>query len=227
LNNTIYNWPKEDRPREKFIALGSNNTTDAELIAILLGSGTKDCTALDLSRRILAMSKNSLFELSRTDFSELTKIKGVGPAKAVTIMAAMELANRKSNEKSSKKTSITSSSVAYNYLKRYLTNLDHEEFYSLHLNRANEIVGAEQISIGGISGTVADGKVIFKKAIQQSASGIILAHNHPSGQKKPSIADKKLTKSLVEFGKMIDLQIVDHLIITDNGYFSFVDQGIL
>jgi DNA repair protein RadC len=225
--NTICHWPEEDRPREKFVNRGAMYVTDAELIAILLRSGTADKTALDLSRSILKDANNSLHELSGKSVGELMKVNGVGLSKAVSIMAALEISKRRSLENKDLKKAITSSNDAYMYLRAHLVGLDHEEFFILLLNRANAIIAKERISVGGISGTVADGKIIFKKAIQQSASGIIVAHNHPSGQLKPSEADKKLTNSLVCFGKMIDLQIVDHLIITDNGYFSFVDHGIL
>lgn len=227
ITTTIKTWAEEDRPREKMMLKGRSVMTDAELIAILIGSGTRESTAVELAREILSKSNNSLNELACKSIQDFMKFKGVGEAKAITLYASMELARRKAFTESKVRFKIKSSKDVYDYLKADLTELGHEEFYILLLNRANEVIGKEQISKGGISGTVADGKVIFQKALELKSSGVILAHNHPSGQLRPSEQDIKLTKSLVSFGKYVDLHILDHLIITDENYYSFADNGML
>lgn len=227
ITTTIKTWAEEDRPREKMMLKGRAAMTDAELLAILIGSGTRELTAVELAREILSQSNNSLNELACKSIQDLMKFKGIGEAKAITLYASMELARRKAFTAAKTRFKIRSTKDAYEYLKIDLTEIAHEEFYVLFLNRANEVIGKEQISKGGISGTVADGKVIFHKALEMKSSGIILAHNHPSGQLKPSQQDLKLTKSLVSFGKYIDLDILDHLIITDENYYSFADNGML
>ena len=225
--NTIKCWAEEDRPREKLLLKGRRSLSSAELLALIISTGSKELTAVELSMQILQSQDNSISNLSRASIYDLMLHKGVGEAKAISIIAAMELSRRKESESIRKKIVIKKSEDAYICLKRFLADLNHEEFYTLLLNRANEVIQVEQVSKGGVSGTVADGKIIFKRALEVNASSIILAHNHPSGQLKPSEQDISLTKSLLEFGKFIDLQITDHLIITDNNYFSFVDEGIL
>lgn len=220
-------WAEDERPREKLIQKGRSSLSDAELLAILIGSGSSRQSAVELSRTILHSYKNSLSALSKGSLHNLMEFNGIGEAKAVSIIAAMELARRRQSERSEDRIKIKCSSDAYHLLSRHLRELDHEEFYILMLNRANEVLRTEQISKGGVSGTVADGKIIFQKALMTGCSAIILAHNHPSGQLKPSEADKRLTRNMKQFGEMIDLQILDHLIITDNNYFSFADEGIL
>lgn len=227
ITTTIKTWAEEDRPREKMMLKGRAAMSDAELIAILIGSGTRELTAVELAREILSQSNNNLSELARKSIQDLMKFKGIGEAKAITLYASMELARRRAFSAEKMRFKIKSSKDVYDFLKTDLTDLEHEEFYILLLNRANEVLGKEQISKGGLSGTVADGKVIFHKALEMKSSGIILAHNHPSGQLKPSEQDLKLTKSLSSFGKYIDLHILDHLIITDENYYSFADNGIL
>jgi DNA repair protein RadC len=224
---TIKDWAEEDRPREKLILKGRTALSDAELLAIIIGSGTRELTAVQVAREILGSSKNSLSSLSRMSVNDLKKFKGIGEAKAIAIYAAMEISRRRKGEVKEKTNSIKSSSDAFNYLQADLMDLEHEEFHTLFLNRGNEIIASEQISKGGISGTVADGKVIFHRALELKSSAMILAHNHPSGQLKPSESDIDLTKSLVKFGKYIDLQILDHLIFSDNNYFSFADEGLI
>lgn len=227
VTTTIKTWAEEDRPREKMMLKGRSVMTDAELIAILIGSGTRELTAVELARDILSQSNNNLSELARKSIQDFMKFKGIGEAKAITLYASMELARRRAFSAEKTRFKIRSSRDGYEYLKADLTELGHEEFYVLLLNRANEVIGKEQISKGGLSGTVADGKVIFHKALEMKSSGIILAHNHPSGQLKPSEQDIKLTQSLASFGKYIDLHILDHLIITDENYYSFADNGML
>ncbi len=224
---TIKSWAEEDRPREKMILKGRTALTDAELLAILIGSGTRDVSAVELAREILANSQNSLAELSTKSIAEFMKFKGIGEAKAITLYAAMEIARRRASSGERNRYKVRSSKDAYNYIKADLSDLKHEEFYIILLNRANEIIGKSQISKGGLSGTIADGKVIFSKALELNSSAIVLAHNHPSGQLKPSEEDKRLTKSYIAFGKYIDLHILDHLIIADDNYYSFADDGLM
>ncbi len=227
IQSTIKCWAEDDRPREKLIQKGRSVLTDAELIAILIGSGNREHSAVDLARIILADCENNLHQLSKKSVKDFMKYKGIGEAKAVSIYAALELSRRRIHEEHLKENSVHSSMDSYNELKSSFIDLDHEQFYVLFLSRSNKILGKEQISRGGLSGTVADGKIIFQKALEMKSSAIILAHNHPSGQLKPSQADIRLTKQLVDFGKLIDLHILDHLIITDNNYFSFADEGML
>lgn len=224
---TIKSWAEDDRPREKFLLKGRNSLSDSELLAILLGSGSSEKSAVDLAKEILSNVENDLSKFARMNLNDLCKFKGVGEAKAVTILASLELGRRRNDSLRSKRIKISSSNDAYQHVKTFLQDLQHEEFYCLFLNRANEIVKTHQISSGSSTGTVVDGKMVFKLALEYYAVGIILVHNHPSGQKKPSDQDRRLTKQLVEFGKHIDLQILDHVIYTDNGYFSFADEGIL
>jgi len=224
---TIKSWSEDDRPREKMMLKGRLALSDAELIAILIGSGTRELSAVQLSQQILSKANNNLNHLSRFSIDELMEFKGIGEAKAISIFSALELARRKSATEKDKRTKIKSSKDGFNELKGVFLDLAHEEFYILLLNRANEVIGKEQISKGGVAGTVADGKIIFNHALSKKASAIILAHNHPSGYLKPSEADLRLTKQLASFGKYIDLEILDHLIISDNNYFSFADEGVM
>lgn len=226
MNTTIKTWATEDRPREKLIHKGRQAMTDVELLAILIGSGSIGTSAVELSRMILNDSSNDLSILSKRSIDYFMRFKGIGEAKAVAIFAALELARRRV-PRSHEANQVRSSRQSYDHFYPNFADLDHEQFYAMYLNRANEIIGIKQISKGGRSGTVADGKVIFEKALEMKSSAIIIAHNHPSGQLKPSRADISLTHALVKFGNMIDMQILDHLIITDDNYFSFADKGIL
>lgn len=222
---TIKAWAEDDRPREKMAEKGKSVLSNAELLAILLGSGTREKSAVELGQEILSNCGNNLRELGKRNLQELITTKGVGPAKALTIMAAMELARRRGDEAEVVPTKIARSNDIYQYMKPLLSDLYHEEFYVILLSRGNAIIACENISRGGISGTVVDGKIIFKKALDHKASSIVLVHNHPSGNLYPSEQDIRLTKKLVSFGQFIDLPVLDHLIFTDNGYFSFSDQG--
>ncbi len=223
--SSIKSWAEDDRPREKYILKGRNSLSDAEVIAIIIGSGTRKMSAVELSQQLLASTNNNLADVFRLTFHDLIKFNGIGEAKAVSLLAAFELSRRREKQGVNSRIQLTSSSDVYRYMRHHFESLQHEEFHIVFLNRANDVIGSKQISIGGFSGTVADGKVIFKAALERGAQAIILAHNHPSGQLKPSDADKSLTKRLAEFGKYIDLPILDHLIFTDNGYFSFSDHG--
>lgn len=218
----------DDQPREKMLDHGKSSLATAEIIAILIGSGTKDKSAVELSREILVAVSNDLDKLARLTVHDLMKFKGVGVAKAVSIMAALELGKRK--ERQSLKVedvAIKSAKDIYGYVKDRFQDLDHEEFHVVLLNRANKVKSIELISKGGISGTVVDGKIIFKKALEQSASAVILCHNHPSGNTQPSRSDIEVTKKIKSFGNMIDMPVLDHLIVADSGYLSMADEGLL
>ncbi len=224
--NNILSWAEEDRPREKLLMKGKAALSDAELIAILIGSGSRELSAVDLSKLILQSVNNNLHELAKLSINDLMKFKGIGDAKAISIAAALELGRRRKESEVAKKAKVASSADAYEAVRPYLMDLLHEQFWVLLLNRANEIIRPQQISIGGVAGTVADPKMIFKAAIEHLASSIILVHNHPSGNLTPSQADKDLTKKVKEAGRMLDIPVLDHLIFSDNGYFSFADEGI-
>ncbi len=226
-NLTIKTWAEEDRPREKLSLKGKNALSDAELIAILIGSGNKNDSAVELSKKILASINNDLNKLGKLTISDLTQFNGIGEAKAISIIAALELGRRRKDSEVEKRPIIKSSKDAYNVIADVLSDLPHEEFWVLYLNRKNEVIKKENISKGGVSGTVADSKIIFKSAIEQLASAIILCHNHPSGILKPSTADISLTKKLKETGSLLDTPVLDHLIIGEKDYFSFTDQELL
>lgn len=220
-------WAEEDRPREKLITKGRSVLSDAELIAILIGSGTKNETAVELAKRILASVEFDMHRLSRLSLAELKGFKGIGEARAVAILAAMELGRRRKEKSEETRPKVSSSRDAYNMLYPLLIDLDHEQFFIILLDRANHVIDKIRISQGGVSGTVADAKLIFRAAIDRLASGIILAHNHPSGNLKPSQADIQLTKNLKTSGKLLEISILDHLIIAGDSYFSFADDGLM
>ncbi|MCF8277713.1 MAG: DNA repair protein RadC [Flavobacteriales bacterium] len=222
----IRSWAEDDRPREKLLLKGKSALSDAELIAILIGSGNTEETAVDLSKRILLSLNNQLSELGKLSVKDLTKFKGIGEAKAISIIAALELGRRRKDSEPEKRVKITDSRSAFDVVYPHLGDLRHEEFWVIFLNRANAVIGKENISKGGVSGTTVDPKVVFKLAVQFPASAIILAHNHPSGQLKPSQADHQLTKKLKEAGNALDIPVLDHLIIGERDYFSFVDEGV-
>lgn len=223
----IKDWSVQDRPREKLLAQGRKALSDAELIAILIGSGSRNESAVDLSKRILASVNNNLVDLARLEVPDLTKFKGIGEAKAISIVAALELGRRRKGTDKTIKSKITSSNDAYQALLPKLQDLNTEEFWVLMLNRQNEIIELKQISSGGVAGTVVDPKVIFKSALQFLASGIILSHNHPSGNLKPSKADIAITNKLKSAGESLEINVLDHLIISEQGYYSFADEGII
>ncbi len=223
----ILSWAEEDRPREKLLLKGKAALSDAELIAILIGSGTRELSAVDLSKVILQKAVNNLNELAKLSIKDLMKVKGIGEAKAISIIAALELGRRRKESEGVRRARISSSRDAYEQIQPYLLDLPHEEFWLLLLNRANEVIKPVQVSQGGVSGTVADPKIIFKFAIENLSSAIILVHNHPSGNLKPSEADKELTRRLSSAGKLLEIPVLDHLIFTDGGYLSFADEGML
>lgn len=222
----IRSWAEDDRPREKLLMKGKSALSDAELIAILIGSGSAEETAVDLSKRILQSLNNQLSELAKLTVKDLMKFKGIGEAKAISIIAALELGRRRKDSEPEKRIKITDSQTAFDTIYAHLGDLNHEEFWVIFLNRANQVIGKQNVSKGGVSGTVVDPKVVFKMAVQFPASAIILAHNHPSGNLKPSQADHQLTRKLKEAGKALDIPVLDHLIIGDHNYFSFVDEGV-
>lgn len=223
----IKNWSPEDRPREKLLIKGKSTLSDAELIAILLGSGTTTLSAVDLAKKILQNAGNNLNELARLSVKDLMKLKGIGEAKAITIIAALELGRRRTDVEPDEKPKITGSADVFQLLKSDLLDIPHEEFWVLLLNRANRVVRKQQISQGGVAGTIADPKIIFKIALEELASGIILAHNHPSGNLTPSQADIDLTRKLKEAGKLLEIQVLDHIIVANKKYFSFADEGVI
>lgn len=223
----IKDWAEDDRPREKLINSGERHLSNAELFAILIGSGTQNMSALDTSKMLLNSVNNRLDMLAQQNVNQLMRLRGIGKAKAVTIIAAMEIARRRGAAKPETNQKIKSSGDAFSLLHPLFLDLLHEEFRVIYLSRSNVVLANERISQGGISGTVADGKIIFKKALQMNASALILAHNHPSGEMNPSDSDRRLTEQLVRFGDCIDLKVLDHLIITDNNYFSFADEGLI
>lgn len=224
----INQWAEDDRPREKLLNKGKGQLSKAELIAILIGSGSRNESAVELSKRILQSTNNNLAELSRLTVSDFTKFKGIGEAKAISIVAALELGRRRrEDDVLENKNKISSSSDAYNILYPEMSDLVKEEFWILVLNRANHLLKKIRISEGGLTGTVADPKVIFKHALDHSASSIILAHNHPSNNLKPSQNDIDLTKKLVSAGKLLEISVLDHLIIGSDTFFSFADESLI
>jgi DNA repair protein RadC len=226
-NLNIKNWSPEDRPREKLRLKGKSALTDAELLAILLGSGTKATSAVELGKRVLQVVENDLHRLAKLSVSELTRFNGIGDAKAITIVAALELGRRRKALEATDRPKIGRSSDAYELIRSNLQDIPHEEFWVILLNRANRFVKKYQISQGGVAGTVADPKIIFKVALEELASGIILAHNHPSGNLTASQADVALTKKLADGGRLLEIQVLDHLIIAGQKYFSFADEGLI
>ncbi|HEY1038415.1 MAG TPA: DNA repair protein RadC [Bacteroidia bacterium] len=225
--NAIKHLAEDDRPREKLMLKGIHSLSDAELIAILIGSGSRNESAVQLSQRILRTYENDLNKLAKLTIKELCEFKGIGEAKAVSIAAALELGRRKKGAASSERVVIKSSLTAYEVLKAYLSDLPHEEFWILILNRANAVVKSECISKGGINATLVDARLVFKPALLHSASSIVLAHNHPSGSLRPSDEDLRLTKKLREAGKLFDIAVFDHIIVGENSYYSFADEGIM
>lgn len=223
----IKSWSPADRPREKLLAKGPPVLTDAELVAILLGSGTATISAVELAKRLLQTVDNNLHDLARLSVSDLTKIKGIGQAKAVAVIAALELGRRRKESTPDEKPTITCSRDCFQILQPHLIDIHHEEFWVILLNRANRVIKTCQISQGGVAGTVADPRIIFKLAIGELASGIVLAHNHPSGNLAASQADRNLTKKMIEAGKLLEIQVLDHLIIAGQNYYSFADEGIM
>ena len=226
-NTPINKWAEDDRPREKLLNKGPSALSNAELIAILIGSGNREESAVELSKRILNDVKDNFAELARLTISDLQKYKGIGEAKAITIAAALELGRRRSAAVLSEKPQIKDSKTAYLLLQKELGDLNYESFCVLLLNRANKVLKTVKISDGGITGTVVDQRKVFKLALDNNATSIILGHNHPSGQVTPSSADIDLTKKMKAAGITLDLPVLDHIIVGDGNYYSFADEGIL
>jgi DNA repair protein RadC len=223
----IKDWAVEDRPREKLLAKGARHLTDAELIAILISSGNINETAVELAKRILTATDNDLNNLGRQGIDFLKTFNGIGEAKAVTIVAALELGKRRKNAEGLNKSKITGSKDAVDFFMPLLGDLNHEEFWVMLLNRGNKIIDTFMVSQGGISGTVIDVRLILKKAIEKLASSLILCHNHPSGTMQASDADRKITNKIVDAAKIMDIVVLDHVIIGQNSYLSFADEGML
>lgn len=223
----IKSWAIEDRPREKLLLKGTHALSEAELIAILLGSGTARLSAVELSKILLQHVRHDLNELARLTVKDLVKIKGIGEAKAVTIIAALELGRRRKEQEPNDKPKVISSAQAFALVQAELMDLNHEEFWVLLLNRAQRLIKKKRISEGGVSGTVADPRIIFKLALEELASGVIVVHNHPSGNLNPSQSDIDLTKKLKEAGKLMEIQLLDHLIVAGRKYYSMADEGVI
>ncbi|QJP34463.1 JAB domain-containing protein [Nonlabens sp. Ci31] len=224
---SIKDWSLNDRPREKLLHKGSSSLSDAELIAILIGSGTRKMSAVELSRIILNDAQNSLDILGKKSLKELLKYKGIGEAKAISIAAAMELGKRRAMEMPEALPKIKSSKDAFKIMQPIIGELPHEEFWVMLLDNAHKVLEKKNISIGGITGTLVDVRLVFKKAIEAGAVAMVLAHNHPSGNLQPSVQDQSLTHKLVEAGKLLDIKVLDHLIITQQSFYSFADEGQL
>lgn len=223
----ITEWAEDDKPREKLATKGRRVLSDAELIAILIGSGNKEESAVDLAKRILASAHHSLNELGTFSLSQLKQFKGIGEAKAIAIAAAMEIGRRRKGANSDKISKIKSSTDAFEELYPLLGELNHEEFWILYLNNANKVIHKSQLSKGGITGTLVDVRLVLKEALELGAVGLILAHNHPSGNLNPSTPDEKITKKLKIASEAMDIKVLDHLILSGNQFFSFADQGML
>lgn len=222
-------WAEEDRPREKMLVQGRRALSDAELIAILIGSGSKRESAVELSRRILSASDNDLNKLAILSIKDLTngRFKGIGEAKAISIIAALELGRRRKETKTLERPQITSSKDVFQIMSPVYADLNHEEFWIVLLNTANRVIGKHKLSKGGRAGTVVDVKILFEEVLSYKATSVILTHNHPSGNLKPSEQDRALTKRISEAGKLLDIKILDHLIFSDSAYYSFSDEGEL
>ena len=226
--NSIKSWSADDRPREKMLAKGRQSLTDSELLAIILGSGSRGESAVELSKRILADHHYNLNELGKISIKDLVKkYKGVGEAKAINIIAALELGRRRQNTDALERTAVKSSKDAYNVLYPLVADLPHEEFWILLCNRANKVIHKQSIGQGGVSSVVVDAKIVMRCALEYLASSIILCHNHPSGNLKPSNEDIRLTQKVKEAALLFDIVVSDHIIIGDNAYYSFADEGML
>ena len=224
---SIKNWSQDDQPREKLRDKGKAVLSDAELVAILIGSGNRQESAVALCKRILASVDNNLSALGKLSIKQLTEFKGIGEAKAISITAALELGRRRRGEEALEKKKITSSVSVFELMQPVIGELPHEEFWIIYVNNSNKVIQKMQLSKGGITGTLVDVRLALKNALALGATGIILAHNHPSGTLKPSEADKQLTKKLKIAAESLDIKVLDHLIITEKAYFSFADESLL
>lgn len=226
-NQRISDWTLEDRPREKLMMRGKEALTNAELLAIIIGSGSRSESAVALMQRVLIDNENNLNHLGRKSIEELVRYKGIGTAKAISLVAMLEIGRRRQSESAPQKTFVNSSDDAFNTIRWVLQDLQHEEFWVLLMNRANKLIRKVKISSGGIAATVVDPKILFKKALENNASSMILVHNHPSGSLKPSQQDIALTKQLITAGKVLEIFVHDHIIVGENKYYSFADEGQL
>lgn len=224
---SIKSWAEDDRPREKLLAKGKQALSDAELIAILIGSGSRAESAVELSKRILASIHNNLSALGKLSVTDLTKFKGIGEAKAISIITALELGRRRRLEEALELPKITSSKAIFEIMQPLIGELHNEEFWIVYLNNSNKVLHKSQLSSGGLTGTVVDVRLVFKKAVELNSTAIILCHNHPSGNTKPSDADIQLTKKMKLGGETLDVKVLDHLIITEKTYYSFADEGLI
>lgn len=224
---SIKSWAEDDRPREKLVLKGKTALSDAELIAILIGSGSRNESAVDLSKRILNSIDNNLNKLGKLSVTDLQKFKGVGEAKSISIITALELGRRRRLEEALVVPKITSSSAVFDIMQPLIGELQYEEFWIIYMNNSNKVLLKERSSKGGLTGTLVDVRLVFKKAIDQFATAIILCHNHPSGKLQPSNADKSITQKLKQAGETLDIKVLDHLIITENEYFSFADENLI
>ena len=224
---TIKDWSQGDQPREKLRDKGKASLSDAELVAILIGSGSKDESAVDLCKRILSSVENNLSELGKLSINQLMEFKGIGEAKAITIAAAMELGRRRRSEEAIQRKKISSSQSVFELMQPIIGELPHEEFWIIYLNNSNRVIQKQQLSKGGIAGTLVDVRLVLKTALEVGATGLILAHNHPSGTLIPSNADKQITQKLKDASLSLDIKVLDHLIITEKAYFSFADESLI
>ncbi|MDX1270334.1 DNA repair protein RadC [Bizionia paragorgiae] len=224
---SIKQWSLDDRPREKLLHKGKSALSDAELVAILIGSGNRDESAVALCQRILASSNHNLSQLAKLSIKQLMTFKGIGEAKAISIIAALELGRRRRGGEALQRDKITSSASAFELLQPILGDLPHEEFWIVYLNNSNKVIQKSQLSKGGITGTLVDVRLVLKTALEVGATGLLLAHNHPSGTLKPSTADTQITNKLKVAAQSLDIKVLDHLIITESTYFSFADEGLL
>ncbi len=222
----INQWAEDDRPREKMLLKGKSALSDSELLAILISSGSRNESAVQLCQRILASVNNNLNQLSKLSIVQLTEFKGIGEAKAIAIVAALELGRRRRSEEAAEFQKITSSKAVFEIMQPLIGELHHEEFWVLYLNNSNKVLHKSQLSKGGMTGTIVDTRIIFKTALEYNATSLILTHNHPSGKLLASDADREITKKLKIAGQQMDILVLDHVIITENGFYSFNDEGI-
>ena len=226
-STSIKNWAIDDRPREKLLAKGASALSNSELLAILLNNGSRNKSAVELAREILKLGDDNLNELGKLSINDFKQVKGIGQAKSIIIAAALELGRRRQASSSLEKIVVRSSSDIAQYLQASLKDYNYEVFAVVFLNRANKVNHFEIISKGGITGTVADPRIILKKALEEDATSIVLCHNHPSGSLQPSRADEELTKKIKEAANYLDIKVIDHIIVSEEGFYSFADEGIL
>lgn len=226
-SSPIKNWSVDDRPREKMLLKGAAALSNSELVAILINNGTKEESAVDLAKQILKLGKNNLDELGKLSLKEFQKVRGIGTAKAIAIAAALEIGRRRASSALYEKTIVKTSADIATFLRANLKDLSHEVFMAIYLNKSNKILNYKIISSGGLTGTVADPRMILKAALEEGATSIVLCHNHPSGNLKPSVADEMLTRKIKDGAALIDIRLIDHIIVSNEGYYSFADEGML